>query len=84
MKDKKNLIYKWFCKGNVKNKAFNQSTKPNTIQIMRIQCRRPFRAASRRRRRQNRRLIEQLTKGKPNVVFKAPSTKYARVKYGYI
>ena len=27
MKDKKNLIYKWFCKGNVKNKAFNQSTK---------------------------------------------------------
>ncbi len=51
---------------------------------MRIQCRRPFRAASRRRRRQNRRLIEQLTKGKPNVVFKAPSTKYARVKYGYI
>ena len=51
---------------------------------MKIQSRRPFRAASRRRRRQNRRFIEQLTNGKKLTVFKTPSTKYARVKYGYV
>ena len=66
-----------------RKKRHKPKTRPSTVLRITINTsRRPFRAASRKRRRHNRKAFKQ--NGGPKKQFDKAGCKYGRVKYGFV